>query len=73
MQKAYKVEVLRFQRFVFDALADSQEKAEKIGLTAYKEAVKNGMEHYNEYGDAEEIVSCVYDVSGTDDDPREQK
>jgi len=70
--KNYKIEIKQSETYIFDAEAENVGEASAVALIIFREAEKLGTLHYNSTtGEAETIVTNVYDVTGTDDAPQE--
>lgn len=65
--KKYKVELTESQKYIVDVLAKNAYDAKIKATKKWNKIVKNGIDHYNEVGDKEIDISCIYDVTGTDD------
>lgn len=57
----YKVEFTQTETFIVDVLAESEAEATGNATELF------GQGNYQEMGDCSANVSCVYDVTGTDD------
>lgn len=71
MTRAYKVEFTRSEKFVIDIRAENEEEARKLAEVEMEANFENGIAHYHEMGDPETEISYLYDVTGTDDEPKE--
>lgn len=63
----YKVEFTQTGTYIVDVWAVNEIEAREIAKLGWEKIKKNGVEHYHEYGDPEEEITTVYDVTGTDD------
>jgi hypothetical protein len=67
---AYKVEITETIAYTFDIEAKTEEEAQSKGHARFIEESNAGTLHYYETGDPE-TNTTIYNVTGTDDDPRE--
>ena len=63
----YKVEFTQTGAYVVDVFAVNELEAKEIAKNAWEKIKKQDIEHYYQYGDIEEEITTVYDVTGTDD------
>jgi len=63
----YKVEFTQTRTYIVDVLADSEFEAKDKAQNKWEIIKINNMEHYHEFGDPDEKITTVYDVTGTDD------
>jgi len=60
-KRKYKVEYKQTETFIVDVYASNQEQAEKLAGKRFDAG------DYQEMGDCEVELNCVYDVTNTDD------
>ena len=60
-KRKYKVEYKQTETFIVDVYAGNQEQAEKLASKKFDAG------DYQEMGDCEVELNCVYDVTNTDD------
>ena len=60
-KRKYKVEYKQTETFIVDVYAKNQEQAEKLACKRFDAG------DYQEQGDCEVELNCVYDVTNTDD------
>jgi len=65
--KKYKVELTESQKYIVDVLAKNEYEAKIKATKKWNKIAESGIDCYNEVGDKEIDISCIYDVTGTDD------
>lgn len=66
--KSYKVEIKETTTYVVDVRARDEQEATDKATIEFNQIADNGTAHYYAYGDIEQEIGTVYDVSGTEDD-----